>query len=81
MSFTININKEIVNILLQENKRLKRDNQQLRESLNELQRYKDEYKGLIERLHDVKESYIEKMNEFEKIEKAYRKELEKLTKK
>ena len=37
-----NVDKETINILLQENKRLKRENQRLHESLDELQQYKDE---------------------------------------
>ncbi len=36
-----NVEKEAVNVLLQENRRLKRENQRLRESLDEIKTYKD----------------------------------------
>lgn len=74
MSFK-NINKQTVNIVLQENKRLKCENQRLRESIDELQRYKDEYKNLIEQLNSIKEKYIGKVAEFYEIEKKCRAKL------
>ncbi len=61
--------KESFNILLSENKRLKRENQRLRESLQELQEYKNEYSSLIEHLNEVKSSYQKKLKEFDKLEK------------
>lgn len=70
--------KEILKILLQENKRLKMENQRLNESIDELQRYKDEYKSLISELNQVKECYVKKMGEFDKIGKEYRTELDRL---
>lgn len=78
MTFNKTINKETVKILLQENKRLKRENQRLNESLDGLQRYKDEYRSLISELNQVKESYVKKMGEFDKIGKEYRTELDRL---
>ena len=76
--FSRGVEKETINILLQENKRLKRDNQRLKESLGELERYKKEYRKLIEELNEVKEVYIERMEEFNQIEKEYRKALDKI---
>lgn len=70
-----NVGKETINILLQENKRLKRENQRLQESLDELGRYKNEYRSLIDEISQVKERYIGKMKDFDKLEKGYRKEL------
>ena len=55
--FNRDAEKETVNILLQDNKKLKRDNQRLRESLDELERYKKEYRELIGRLSDVEGVY------------------------
>ena len=81
MKFTQNTNKEPVKILLNENKRLKCENQRLRESIEDLQRYKDEYKNLIGELSSIKESYTDKIAEFNKIEKKYRAELARVKKK
>lgn len=78
MLFNRDIDKETLKILLQENKRLKRENYGLRESLEELQEYKDEYKGLIGELGALKEEYMDEVAEFESIEKEYRKELDKV---
>ena len=72
------INKETLGILLQENKRLKCESQRLNELLEELQRYKDEYKEFIEEVKRVKASYIQKMKDFDGIEKEYRAELDRL---
>ena len=76
-----NINKQAINVMLYENKRLKCENQQLRDLLEELQRYKDEYKNLIGELSSIKESYTDKIAEFNKIEKKYRAELARVKKK
>ncbi len=78
MVFNKKEHKEMVKVLLQENKRLKISNQQLNESLEELQRYKDEYKSLTEELSHLKERYMGKVAEFEKIEDEYRKELDRV---
>lgn len=73
-----NIDKETIKILLQENRRLKRENQRLNESLQALDRYKNEYRSLIDELRQVKECYIEKMKYFDKLEKEYRKKLDRV---
>lgn len=65
---------------MEENKRLKRDNQKLQDSLNELQKYKDSYKELIDSLTNVKETYLNKIKDFDALEKQYRKELDKVIK-
>lgn len=76
--FNRGVEKETINILLRENKKLKRDNQSLRESLGELERYKKEYKDLNEKLTKLKKSYSIKLKDFEKMELEYNKELRKI---
>ena len=73
-----NVDKETINILLQENKRLKRENQRLHESLDELQQYKDEYRSLIDVLKQAKGMYADRLKGFDKLEKEYRKELDRI---
>lgn len=71
-------NKDIETLLLTENKRLKIENQQLKETLDELDRYKQEYKQLIETVADLKNDYQTKMKQFDQLENEYRKELNRL---
>lgn len=78
MGFNKNINKETMNILLQENKRLRRECRRLNESLEELQEYKEEYKKLISELNQIKETYLEKIKGFEKLEDGYKKEFNRM---
>lgn len=78
MGFNKNINKETMNILLQENKRLQRECRRLNESLEELQGYKEEYKKLISELNQIKEVYLEKINGFEELEGRYKKEFNRI---
>ncbi len=78
MGFNKNINKETMNILLQENKRLRRECRRLNESLEELQGYKEEYKKLISELNQIKEAYLEKINGFEELEGRYKKEFNRI---
>ena len=71
-----NVEKEAVNVLLQENRRLKRENQRLRESLDELDGYKNEYRGLIKEMSGIKETYAERMEGFSQLEDECRKALD-----
>lgn len=71
-------NKDIETLLLTENKRLKIENQQLKETLDELDRYKQEYKQLIETVADLKNDYQTKMKQFDHLADEYRKELNRL---
>lgn len=72
--------KDIEKLLLKENKRLKIRNQLLQSSLDELQRYKDEYKNLIKELTKLKTEYVNKLKAFNELENEYKKELDKLVK-
>ncbi len=71
MLFNRNTEKETSKVLLRENKRLKCENQRLRESIEGLQRYKDEYKELTNELSDMKKRYMEKVEEFGRLEERY----------
>lgn len=81
MLFRKNIDKETIEILSKENKRLRREIYRLQESLNDLDKYKTEYRDLIEKLNDIKNDYIKKIKQFEDIEKEYKKELDKIANK
>lgn len=72
--------REIENLLLKENKRLKRENQQLHSHLNELDRYKNDYKTLIDELHILRNKYQDKMKLFDELAAEYKKELNKFHK-
>lgn len=78
MFFRKNIDKETIEILSKENKRLRRENYRLQESLNELDKYKTEYKKLIKKLNNVKSDYVKKIKEFDDIEKEYGKKLDEI---
>lgn len=73
-----NVEKEAVNVLLQENRRLKRENQRLRESLDELDGYKNEYRGLIDEVKHIKKKYAEKIRTIDKLECAFKKQLRRI---
>ena len=71
-------NKDIQDLLLKENKRLKIENDSLRSVINNLQKHKEEYEVLIQELHNLKNEYKNKMKLFNEIEIEYKKELDKL---
>lgn len=63
---------EVVDLLTKENKRLKRENQRLREQENEMYLFKMEYDRLIKVLEDMKDEYRKKLDEMSQIETEYR---------
>ncbi len=65
MLFRKKIYMETTETLMRENRRLKRENQRLADSLGELQRYKDEYRTLIDGLVHLKKEYLKKIDEFD----------------
>lgn len=67
--------------LIRENKRLKRENFKLTESLRNLEDYRNEYVELIEELRKMKAEYQERLDDISELEKKYKKELEMLASK
>lgn len=72
------VNEETVGILIKENKRLKKELAKKTDALMEVQRYKDEYKTLIEETNKLRNEYLNKLNEFDEIEKECIKQLNKI---
>lgn len=56
--------KEAICLLSQENRRLKRENQRLHQSLNELDKYKEEYQKLITQLKKIEKRIFQKIRDF-----------------
>ena len=79
MRLTKNAANESLKIVMAENRRLKRENQRLNESLDELQRYKDEYKKLIAELNQIKQIYADKLAAFQSLLENYNKEWQRIT--
>lgn len=79
MRLTKNAANESLKIVMAENRRLKRENQRLNESLDELQRYKDEYKKLIGELNQIKQIYADKLAAFQSLLENYNKEWQRIT--
>lgn len=75
------INNEALNFVIKENKRLKRENQRLRESLDNISHLKNEYKKLIEQVHGMKNEYANKLKEFDILKIEYMKKLDEITNK
>ena len=75
-----NKKSDVENLLIKENKRLKMENQELREMVESIDKYKEEYSELINKLHELKDEYIKKIEGFNSLESEYRNELEKLLK-
>ena len=72
------ITQESNEILL--NKRLKRENQNLRETLQNLKDYKNEYITLIEKMNQLRTEYNQKLTDVTQLELEYRKALDNLIK-
>lgn len=62
--------------LIRENKRLKRENFKLTETLRNLEDYRNEYVGLIEEMKQMKAEYQERLDDIKELENKYKKELE-----
>ena len=79
MRLTKNAANESLKIVMAENRRLKRENQRLNESFDELQRYKDEYKKLIGELNQIKQIYADKLAACQSRLENYNKEWQHIT--
>lgn len=77
---TQKLTQETNEILLKENKRLRRENQKLTETLLNLEDYKNEYVTLIEEMNQLRAEYSQKLTEVTQLELEYRKALGNLVK-
>ena len=73
-------NDDIICILRDENKKLKRQVHHLQMSLDNIAQYKSEYEQLIEQVNELKDKYKKKLSAMEELETEYRKKLEQLVK-
>lgn len=64
-------NKEDLKLYRKEVKRLTIENGYLKDQINILSKYKDEYKQLIEDMNKMKKEYKEKLDKFIKLKDAY----------
>ncbi len=72
------LSKDVEALLLKENKRLKRENENLRELLEIADRYRNEYEKLCKETKNMHKKYKETMESFQRIEKEYTGYLEEL---
>lgn len=70
---------EVTNgVLYKENQRLMRENALLRQEIEDIEKYKTDYEGLIAQVKECKKRYEDALNEFKQLEKSYKAELDKL---
>lgn len=72
----INRDKEIENLLVRENKKLRIENEALNSVIEENKELIDEYKDLIKELKDLKKQYHNKLKDITKLENEYKKQLD-----
>ena len=60
-------NKEVFNLLTKENKKLRKENALMKNELNELSKYKEEYEDLIVHVKEQKERYIKLNKQLENL--------------
>jgi len=73
-------NDDVVEVLIKENKRLKRENASLKELQSDMEKYRDDYKALMEHVDALREKYIQGIHELHQIEKEYKQKLSEITK-
>ena len=60
-------NKEVFNLLTKENKKLRKENALMKNELNELSKYKEEYEDLIVSVKEQKERYMKLNKQLENL--------------
>ena len=60
-------NKEVFNLLTKENKKLRKENALMKNELNELSKYKEEYEDLIVLVKEQKERYMKLNKQLENL--------------
>ena len=60
-------NKEVFNLLTNENKKLRKENALMKNELNELSKYKAEYEDLIVHVKEQKERYMKLNKQLENL--------------
>ena len=60
-------NKEVFNLLIKENKKLRKENALMKNELNELSKYKAEYEDLIVHVKEQKERYMKLNKQLENL--------------
>ena len=60
-------NKEVFNLLTKENKKLRKENALMKNELNELSKYKEEYEDLIVHVKEQKERYMKLNKQLENL--------------
>ena len=73
-------NDEMMDLLLKENKRLKRENEKFKELQADTEKYRDEYKALLEHVDALREKYMQGIEGLNRIQEEYKEELNKITK-
>lgn len=73
-------NDDVIEVLIKENKRLKRENANLKELQSDMEKYRDDYKALMEHVDALREKYMRDIDVLHQIEKEYKQKLKELTK-
>ena len=60
-------NKEVFNLLTKENNKLRKENALMKNELNELSKYKEEYENLICQVKEQKERYMKLNKQLENL--------------
>lgn len=73
-------NDDVVEVLIKENKRLKRENARFKELQSDMEKYRDDYKALMEHVDALRAKYMQEIDELHQTEKEYKLKLKELTK-